>query len=52
MAATEFNIEARWPELFVQLDERQRRAVVDTLASSWHGRRVRGAVERRRHAVA
>ena len=36
MAATEFNIEARWPELFVQLDERQRRAVVDTLASSWH----------------
>ena len=34
--ATEFNIEARWPELFVQLDERQRRAVVDTLASSWH----------------
>ena len=34
--AAEFNIESRWPELFVQLDERQRRAVVDTLASSRH----------------
>lgn len=76
--AAEFNVEARWPELFVQLDERQRRAVVDTLASSWHegwvpnredvenltdftrgaidgdeyGRRVRGAAEHRRRAVA
>lgn len=36
MTAAEFNIEARWPELFVNLDERQRRAVIDTLASSWH----------------
>ncbi|MGV8883570.1 MAG: hypothetical protein ACOH19_15600 [Rhodoglobus sp.] len=36
MAAAEFNIEARWPELFVKLDEHQRRAVIDTLASSWH----------------
>ena len=34
--AAEFNIESRWPELFVQLDETQRRAVVQSLASAWH----------------
>lgn len=34
--ATEFDIEERWPELFVQLDETQRRAVVQSLASAWH----------------
>lgn len=34
--ATKFNIEERWPELFVQLDETQRRAVVQSLASAWH----------------
>ncbi|WJY93593.1 hypothetical protein CFAEC_14050 (plasmid) [Corynebacterium faecale] len=28
--ATKFDIEDRWPELFVQLDETQRRAVVPT----------------------
>ncbi len=36
MTATEFNIEARWPELFEQLDETQRRAVVQSLAAAWH----------------
>lgn len=34
--AAEFDIEERWPELFVQLDETQRRAVVQSLASAWH----------------
>ena len=34
--ATKFDIEDRWPELFVQLDETQRRAVVQSLASAWH----------------
>lgn len=32
----EFDIEERWPELFVQLDEAQRRAVVQSLAAVWH----------------
>lgn len=36
MAATEFNIEARWPELFEQLNAADRDAVVNALASSWH----------------
>ena len=34
--ATKFDIEERWPELFVQLDETQREAVVQSLASAWH----------------
>ncbi|WP_370517475.1 hypothetical protein [Pseudactinotalea sp. HY160] len=34
--ATTFDIEERWPELFAQLDETQRRAVVQSLASAWH----------------
>ena len=34
--ATEFAIEERWPELFVHLDAKQRRAVVQSLASAWH----------------
>ncbi|UNX54717.1 hypothetical protein MF406_17875 [Georgenia sp. TF02-10] len=34
--AEEFDIEQRWPELFAQLDETQRRAVVQSLASAWH----------------
>lgn len=34
--AVEFNIEARWPELFAPLDEAGRTAVVNALASSWH----------------
>jgi hypothetical protein len=34
--ATKFDIEERWPELFVQLDATQRRAVVQSLASAWH----------------
>lgn len=36
MAATEFNIEARWPELFAQLGAAEREAVVNAFASSWH----------------
>lgn len=32
----EFNIQARWPELFAPLTERQRRIVVNAFASSWH----------------
>ena len=76
--AAEFNIEARWPELFAPLDDATRTHIVNTFASSWHegwvpnredvenltdftrgaidgdeyGRRVRGAAERRHHAVA
>lgn len=34
--AAEFNIEARWPELFAPLEEETRRAVVNSFASSWH----------------
>ncbi len=34
--AMEFDVEERWPELFVQLDETQRSAVVQSLASAWH----------------
>nr|WP_181716199.1 antitoxin VbhA family protein [Cryobacterium sp.]QJS06054.1 hypothetical protein [Cryobacterium sp.] len=33
---TEFNIEARWPELFAPLDQAGRTAVVNSFASSWH----------------
>lgn len=29
-------IEQRYPELFAQLDETQRRAVVQSLAAGWH----------------
>ena len=35
MAET-FDIEQHWPELFAQLDDTQRRAVVQSLASGWH----------------
>lgn len=31
-----FDIEERWPELFAELDETQRHAVVQSLASAWH----------------
>ena len=34
--ADKFDVEERWPELFVQLDEHQRRAVVQSPASGWH----------------
>ena len=34
--AAEFNIEARWPELFEPLDNATRTHVVNTFASSWH----------------
>lgn len=34
--AVEFNIEARWPELFAPLDQTRRSAVVNAFASSWH----------------
>lgn len=56
---TRFDIEERWPELFAQLDETQRRAVVQSLAADWHEGwipnredvknltdRVRGAIDR------
>lgn len=36
MAATEFNVEARWPELFASLSATDREIVVNALASSWH----------------
>lgn len=31
-----FNIEDRWPELFEGLDNKQRRAVIQSLAAGWH----------------
>lgn len=31
-----FDIEERWPELFVQLDDTQRHAVRQSLAAGWH----------------
>lgn len=34
--AEKFDVEQRWPELFAQLDETQRHAVVQSLASAWH----------------
>lgn len=34
--AGKFDIEQQWPELFEQLDIKQRRAVVQSLASAWH----------------
>lgn len=34
--AKKFDNEERWPELFVELDQTQRRAVVQSLASAWH----------------
>lgn len=34
--AAEFNVEARWPELFAPLDEAARLSVVNAFASSWH----------------
>ncbi|MCL2091810.1 MAG: hypothetical protein FWH11_11560 [Micrococcales bacterium] len=36
MAAEVFDVEARWPELFAQLDGTQRSAVLQSLAASWH----------------
>ncbi|MGO1544044.1 MAG: hypothetical protein ACTHXA_06855 [Gulosibacter sp.] len=32
----EFNLEARWPELFEHLEETKRTAVLNSLASAWH----------------
>lgn len=34
--AEQFDIDQRWPELFVGLDAHSRRTVVQSLASSWH----------------
>ena len=34
--AEKFDIEERWPELFEQLDETQRWAVVQSLAIAWY----------------
>jgi uncharacterized protein RhaS with RHS repeats len=31
-----FDIEERWPELFVQLDEMQRSSARQSLAAGWH----------------
>ncbi len=31
-----FDIEQRWPELFAELDDVQREAVVQALAAAWH----------------
>lgn len=31
-----FDVEERWPELFVQLDEVQRNSVRQSLAAGWH----------------
>jgi hypothetical protein len=31
-----FDVEARWPELFANLDDTSRRAVLQSLASAWH----------------
>lgn len=31
-----FDIEERWPELFAQLDERQRDSVRQAFAAGWH----------------
>lgn len=31
-----FDVDERWPELFVALNDAQRIAVIQTLASSWH----------------
>ena len=36
MASERFDIQERWPELFVELDDVQRRAVVQSLAAAWH----------------
>lgn len=36
MSHQSFDVEARWPELFDQLDTNQRRAVVRSLAAGWH----------------
>ncbi|MBF4458806.1 hypothetical protein [Pseudoclavibacter sp. VKM Ac-2867] len=34
--AVEFDIQERWPELFAPLSAKQRKIVVNALASSWH----------------
>ncbi|TCC11852.1 antitoxin VbhA family protein [Kribbella soli] len=34
--ADELDIEKRWPELFVPLDDVQRRAVLQSFANAWH----------------
>ena len=34
--AEAFTVEQEWPELFAQLDDTTRTAVVNTFASSWH----------------
>ena len=36
MAESQMKIEQRYPELFAQLDDKQRRAVVQSLAAGWH----------------
>lgn len=61
--AAEFDIEGRWPELFEQLDDVQRRAVVQSLAAAWHEGwepnredvenltdRARGAIDRKEYS--
>lgn len=36
MEQKRFDIEQRWPELFTELNEQQRRSVVQSCAASWH----------------
>ncbi|MFF7684508.1 hypothetical protein [Microbacterium sp. NPDC007973] len=36
MAESQMKIEQQYPELFAQLDDKQRRAVVQSLAAGWH----------------
>ena len=36
MAESQIKVEQQYPELFVQLTDKQRRAVVQSLAASWH----------------
>lgn len=34
--AEKFDVEDRWPELFAQLDEAERRCAVQSLVAGWH----------------
>lgn len=36
MSEERFDVEQRWPELFAPVDAAQRRAVIQSLAASWH----------------
>ena len=36
MGKSQMKVEQQYPELFAQLDDKQRRAVVQSLAAGWH----------------